>query len=226
LVSVVSREASGVIGLKPEQRGVYIDIINIILDRGYCTEDYEYLAHACNCHRRRLIRIVAELIHAGKLSRVDGNLRQARAEIEREESRNFSETQSKRAQKRWAKTRDNKDLADAIPGTAISGTAGTLNRNPRGLTLTTPKHVRNLPPELSDSNHLGHALTTTVERKEESPEPTRSAGDSFADSESQKEPPARPRDGDGSAAVKRRPPPPTAPPDDNPDDIPFEKPST
>jgi uncharacterized protein YdaU (DUF1376 family) len=70
----------------------------------------------------------------------------------------------------------------------------------------------------------GNALSTPTPFKKETPKPLKGVGDSLTQNE-QKEPPARPRDGDGSAAVKRRPPPPTAPPDE-PDDIPFEKAST
>jgi hypothetical protein len=179
--------ASGVIGLTLEQRSVYFDIINIILDRGECPEDYKYLSKACNCRVPRVRRIAQELINLGKLSRVSGALRQDKAHNERINSEQFARLQAQRAHNRWSKSSENNSLADAISGTPISGTA----------------------------------ITTTVVRDSEAPKGRRR----LSDSESQKEPPAHPRDGDGSAAPKSRSPPPTAPPEPEPDDIPFEKPS-
>jgi hypothetical protein len=66
---------------------------------------------------------------------------------------------------------------------------------------------------------------TPTPLKKETPKPLKGVGDSLTQTE-QKESPARPRDGDGSAAPKSRSPPPTEPPNsppDEPDDIPFEK---
>jgi hypothetical protein len=117
-----SKWAQGVLGLTPEQRGVYIDIINIVLDRGSCPEDYSYLAKACNCRRDKVRRIVDSLIARGKLNREMGELLQKKARREREDSQFFSELQRKRANSRYAKSHKNNELADAISGSANTTT--------------------------------------------------------------------------------------------------------
>jgi hypothetical protein len=114
--------ASGVIGLTPEQRGVYMDIINIILDRGACPEDYGYLAKACNCRTPRVKRIVGELVDLGKIEVVSGEILQHKARTERENSEQFSELQRQRAHKRHASGKDSNVLAFAISGAANTTT--------------------------------------------------------------------------------------------------------
>lgn len=156
--------ASGVIGLTPEQRGVYIDIINIILDRGACPEDYDYLKRACNCQARRLKRLIRELIAAGKLERNNGLIRQHRAETERRESEAFAEVQAQRVRNRWQESRQNKHLDDTI-----SGTATPQPGFGESLAQTLPKQLRNIsetdPPLCKDNNDLAHTLTTTTTKK-------------------------------------------------------------
>lgn len=110
--------ASGVILLTPEQRGVYIDIINVIYDRGECPEDFGYLAKVCNCRVPRVRRIVGELVAHGKLSIVSGTIRQQRAHTERTNSEEFSELQRQRGRHRHK----NKHLAVAADGLAITTT--------------------------------------------------------------------------------------------------------
>lgn len=104
--------ASGVIGLTPEQRGVYMDVINIILDRGECPEDYGYLAKACNCRRDKVQRIVGALVDKGKLHLEAGRISQRTAEKERNISRSLTDDQRKIANSRWGKARKNSDLGD------------------------------------------------------------------------------------------------------------------
>jgi len=92
---------AGTLGLTNEQRGVYIQIINVILDRGECPEDEDYLMALCNCHRRVLRRVLGELIRAGKITKVGGNFEQTRAKLERKEAETFVEEQRNRAVKGW-----------------------------------------------------------------------------------------------------------------------------
>lgn len=126
--------ASGVIGLSPEQRGVYMDIINITLDRGSCPEDYGYLAKACGCNRQRITRVVGELIEHGKLIRDDGKLVSNRAVTERKVSENFTESQRNRVSKRWKNN-------------ALDDTGAYTNHNHNHKIQSTA-----LPSELTDEN--------------------------------------------------------------------------
>ena len=43
----------GTIGLTLEQKGAYADVINVILDRGECPEDYEFLRRLFGCNIQR-----------------------------------------------------------------------------------------------------------------------------------------------------------------------------
>jgi hypothetical protein len=103
-----SKWLTGTFGLTLEQKGVYITIINIILDRGECPDDERYLCRLCNCNRRRLKRILNELIALGKIRHVGSCFEQVRAKFERTLAEDFSNIQQTRISKRW----ENKDLTD------------------------------------------------------------------------------------------------------------------
>lgn len=96
-----SKWLSGVLHLNNEQRGVYVQVINVILDLGECPSDPTYLGKLCNCRSHCAKRIVGELIAIGKLVETDGKLRQNRAESERIRSVISSETGRSMAEKRW-----------------------------------------------------------------------------------------------------------------------------
>lgn len=108
-----SKYAHGVIGLTPEQRGVYMDIINIILDRGSCPEDYRYLAKACNCRIDRLRRLISELVDKDKLLIGQSEIVQKRAKNERRMAEEFTKIGHSLAVSRWSNRENTKDLGDA-----------------------------------------------------------------------------------------------------------------
>jgi hypothetical protein len=137
--------ASGVVGLTPEQRGVYMDVINIILDRGECPADLDYLVRACNCQRRRLKRILGELEAAGKITKFGPNYEQTRAKLERNNAETFTKLQRNRVSKRW----ENKDLADTITTT----------------TTTTEQQQRDSESRSNSESFLGEARASPQERK-------------------------------------------------------------
>lgn len=87
---------SGTFMLTPEQGWAYIQIINVILDKGHCPLDYAYLHRLCNMNKNRLKRVIEELKALGKLEESSNNLRIFRAESERNVSINFTEIQKKR----------------------------------------------------------------------------------------------------------------------------------
>lgn len=99
--------ATGVIMLTPEQRGVYIDVINIILERGSCPEDYAFLAKVCGCRIDRVRRVISELVGHRKLTIGGGTIRQERANNERR----MAEELTLRARSRVSKRYENNDLA-------------------------------------------------------------------------------------------------------------------
>jgi regulator of protease activity HflC (stomatin/prohibitin superfamily) len=104
---------SGTLCLTNEQRGVYIQIVNVILDRGSCPNDEEYLMRLCgDLHRRVLRRLLKELVSAGKIVINGESIEQTRAKLERKDAETFVQNQSNRALKRWK----NKNLDDAISG--------------------------------------------------------------------------------------------------------------
>lgn len=102
---------SGVLHLNNEQRGVYIQVINVLLDRGECSADPGYLGRLCNCNRQKAARIVGELISAGKLEQTEGKLHQNRAQSERKLAAELSKSGADLAAKRWRA----KHLDDAAP---------------------------------------------------------------------------------------------------------------
>jgi uncharacterized protein YdaU (DUF1376 family) len=58
----------GVVGLNPEQRGVYITIIDLIyLHDGSIAANWYWIAGQCGCDVRVIKRIVGELVSRGKL---------------------------------------------------------------------------------------------------------------------------------------------------------------
>lgn len=100
---------TGTFNLSNEQRGVYIQIVAIIMDRGDCPADYRYLGRVCNLRSHCVKRIVGELIDAGKIIESGSKLHQNRAETERELALNLTETQRLKALKGW----ETKRLKDA-----------------------------------------------------------------------------------------------------------------
>lgn len=96
-----SKWLAGTLTLTNEQRGVYIQIINVIYDRGECPADEDYLMRLCSCHRRVLRRVIGELIEAGKIERAGDKLEQKRAKLERNFAETFVQTQRNRAVKGW-----------------------------------------------------------------------------------------------------------------------------
>lgn len=102
---------SGVLHLNNEQRGVYIQVINVLLDRGECSADPAYLGRLCNCNRQKAARIVAELVTLEKLHQSGGKLHQNRAESERKLAANLSQSGEELAAKRWK----NKRVSRAAP---------------------------------------------------------------------------------------------------------------
>lgn len=100
---------TGTFGLSNEQRGVYIQIVAILMDRGECPADYRYLARVCNLRSHCVKRIVGELIEAGKIVETGSKLHQNRAETERQLALNLTATQRLKALKGW----QTKRLADA-----------------------------------------------------------------------------------------------------------------
>lgn len=121
---------SGVLHLNNEQRGVYIQVINVLLDLGECSADPGYLGRLCNCNRQKAARLVGELIERGKLEQTDGKLRQNRAETERKVAANLAQSGRDSVAKRKFRndivstharvlrtttTEDKKDISKATP---------------------------------------------------------------------------------------------------------------
>lgn len=92
---------TGTFCLSNEQRGVYIQVVAVIMDRGECPADFRYLGRICNLRSHCVKRIVGELIEAGKLVESGSKLHQNRAETERELALNLTETQRLKALKGW-----------------------------------------------------------------------------------------------------------------------------
>lgn len=102
---------SGVLHLNNEQRGVYIQVVNVLLDRGECSADPSYIGRLCNCNRQKAARIVVELITRGKLYETDGKLHQNRAESERKDATERAQIGTNLSSKRWK----NNAIDDAAP---------------------------------------------------------------------------------------------------------------
>jgi len=77
--------AEGTRGLSPEEKGVYIDLINeTYLVGGPLPHDARWLAGICNCSVRRFGALLARLIAAGKIIEIDGKLHCNRCDVELE----------------------------------------------------------------------------------------------------------------------------------------------
>jgi hypothetical protein len=100
---------TGTFCLSNEQRGVYIQVVAVIMDRGECPADYRYLGRVCNLRSHCVKRIIGELIEAGKLVESGAKLHQNRAETERELALSLTERQRLKALKGWR----TKHIADA-----------------------------------------------------------------------------------------------------------------
>lgn len=123
--------------LTTEEHGFYLLLLMIAWRRnGPIPDDMGSLKRslsACTAdmHGRRFNRLIERVLTRFFVKDADGHWRHKRLEKELKLARNFSEKQSKNAEKRWAVTKDNNDLANAtaMPARASSQSQPQSQKN-------------------------------------------------------------------------------------------------
>lgn len=112
---------AGMSELTLQERGAYNTILDLLYARdGDLPDDDDVLPRMVGCHGNEWRAVKAKLIARGKIWTVDGKLTAKRVETELKERKNFSETQRKRAGKRWEKTKNDSDNNTApMPSMAV-----------------------------------------------------------------------------------------------------------
>lgn len=114
--------------LRSDESGVYLTLLGVAWEREDCAlpNDMKWMqralaAHLSDMHGNRFNRVVPPLLERFFELGEDGKFRNKRLTKEREKSENLSGKQRENVEKRWAQTRENKDLADTavIPARAF-----------------------------------------------------------------------------------------------------------
>lgn len=106
--------------LTVEQHGVLLLLLFTAWQRGGAIpNDPAFIkraleSRAAGMHGNRYNRLVPPLLQRFFTLDAEGNWRRDRLEKDLESARNFSENQQENANKRWAKTRKNKQIVDAV----------------------------------------------------------------------------------------------------------------
>lgn len=130
------RALAGMAELTLQERGAYNTIIDALYSRdGVLRDDDELLRRLMGCHGNELRAVKKKLIACGKVWIEDGYIKAKGVDSTLNEAENFSETQRKRAGKRWEierKTATNAEKSEQKQQTdyAKDGNALTLTPTP------------------------------------------------------------------------------------------------
>jgi uncharacterized protein YdaU (DUF1376 family) len=131
-----------------QERGAYNTILDLLYSRdGDLPNDDDLIRRLVGCHMNEWRAVKSKLIRAGKIWDSSGKLMAKRVESELKYRANFSETQSKRAGKRWEKSENTDENNDpSMPSAALPGHMPNKNQNQNQNQNQSQNQKRKSPP--------------------------------------------------------------------------------
>lgn len=112
---------SGMAELTFEERGAYNSLLDLLYSRdGNVPDDDAFCARVFHCRPQMWRRLKAALIAKGKVHETGGKLTANRVETTLKEARNYSESQSFKAKKRWKSKPDECHAGNALTTTTTT----------------------------------------------------------------------------------------------------------
>jgi uncharacterized protein YdaU (DUF1376 family) len=151
---------AGMAELTLEECGAYNKIIDLLYSRdGLLPDDDTVLRRLLGCHGNQLRSVKAALLRKGKIWIEDGLLKANRVDSVLKEAGNFSETQRKRAGKRWEKSGKRPTNNEITEQNQTAGDAkGKMPYTPIATPIATVVPAESFQEKIVKVNRLGQAL--------------------------------------------------------------------
>lgn len=163
------RALAGMSELTLQQRGAYNTILDALYSRdGVLPDDDQMLRRIMGCHGNEWRAVKAQLIAVGKVWIQDGYIKAKGVDSTLKDAENFSETQQKRARKRWEieNKRDGKNKKDEQNQRAVDAKGeNAINRDRESIESTTDVvDSPNLPKKSDDVDRAITAWNDMAQR--------------------------------------------------------------